>query len=96
MNCPVNYEDPEVEMGKDRTKRPVTAPKMATWKSVVATPFKALQECVGHNRVKRTKPWKDRCLGRTKYSRGTLGSARLGNKRETREIERDWSKLLRQ
>jgi hypothetical protein len=53
MNCPVNYEDPEIEMNKDRTKRPVTAPKMVTWKSVVATPFKALQKCVGHNRVSR-------------------------------------------
>ncbi len=68
MNCLVNYEDPEVEMDEDRTKIPVTAPKTVTWKSVVATPFKAPQECVGHNRVSRTKPWKDRCLGRTKYS----------------------------
>jgi hypothetical protein len=95
MNCPVNYEDPEVEMDKDRTKIPVTAPKTVTWKNVVATPFKAPQKCVGHNRVSRTKPWKHKCLGRTKYPRGTLGSARLGSKRETGEIERDWSKMLR-
>ncbi len=47
LNCPVNYEDPEVETDKDSTKIPVTAPKMVTWKSVVATPVKALQECVG-------------------------------------------------
>ncbi len=72
MNFPVNYEDPEVEMDKDRTKIPVTASKTVTWKSVVATPFKAPQECVGHNRVSRTKPWKDKCLGRTKYPCGTL------------------------
>jgi hypothetical protein len=77
MNCPVNYENPEVKMDKDRTKIPVTAPKTVTWKSVVATPFKAPQECVGHNRVSRTKPWKDRWLGRTEYPHGTLGSARL-------------------
>ncbi len=80
MNCPVNYEDPEVETDKDRTKIPVTVPKMVTWKSVVVTPFKALQECVGRNRLSRTKPWKDRHLGRTKYPCGTLGSARLGSK----------------
>jgi hypothetical protein len=30
MNCPVNYEDPEVEMDKDKTKRPVTALKTVT------------------------------------------------------------------
>ncbi len=96
MNCPVNYEDLEIETDKDRTKIPVTAPKTVTWKSVVATPFKALQECVGHNRVSRTKPWKEKCLGRTKYPRGTLGSAGLGSKRETGEIKRDLSKTLRQ
>jgi hypothetical protein len=77
MNCLVNYEDPEVETDKDRTKIPVTAPIMVTWKSVVATPFKAPQKRVGHTRVSRTKPWKDRCLGRTKYPRGTQGSVRL-------------------
>ncbi len=65
MNCPVNCEDPEVETDKDRTKIPVTAQKTVTWKSVVATPFKAPQECLGHNRVSRTKPRKDKCLGRT-------------------------------
>jgi hypothetical protein len=85
MNCPVNYEDPEVETDKDRTKIPLTAPKMATWKSVVATPFKAPQECVGHKRVSRTIPWKDRRLDRTKYPCGTLGSARLRNKKGKRE-----------
>jgi hypothetical protein len=86
MNSPVNYEDPEVETDNNRTKIPVTAPKVVTWKSVVATPFKSPQECVGHNRVSRTKPWKDRCLGRTKYPCRTLGSARLGSKRGTGEI----------
>ncbi len=96
MNCPMNYEDPEVETDKDRTKRPVTAPKMVTWKSVGATPFKTPQECAGHNRVSRIKLWKDRCLGRTKSPHGTLGSARLGSKRGTGEIEKDWSKTLRQ
>jgi hypothetical protein len=96
MNCPVNYEDPAVETDKDRTKIPVTAQKMVTWKSVVATPFKAPQEWVRHNRVSRAKPRKDRCLERTKYPCRTLGSARLGSKRETGEIERDWSKTLRQ
>ncbi len=96
MNCLVNYEDLEVEMDKDRTKRPVTAPKMATWKSVVATLFKAPQECVRHNRVSRIKLWKDRRLGRTKYPCGILGSARLGSKRGMGEIERYRSKTLRQ
>ncbi len=54
MNCPVNYDDPEVEMEKDKTKRPVTALKTVTWKSVFTTPFKTPQECVGHNRMSRT------------------------------------------
>ncbi len=33
MNCPVNYEDPEV--------------MTVAWKSEVAAPFKPPQECVG-------------------------------------------------
>jgi hypothetical protein len=96
MNCPVNYEDPEVEMDKYRTKKPVTAQKMVTWKNVVATPFKTLQECVGHNRMSRTKLGKDRCLGRTMLSCGALETARLGSQEATRRFKEDWSKTLRQ
>jgi hypothetical protein len=95
MNCLVNYEDLEVEIDKDKAKRPVTAPKTVTLKSVVATPFKTPQECVGHNRVNRTKSGKDRCLRRTMYPRGTIGSARLGGKGANGQIERDRSKTLR-
>jgi hypothetical protein len=67
MNCPVNYEDPEVEMDKDKTNKHMTAQKTVTWKSVVATPFKTPQECVGHNRMSRTKPvrtdaWAKLCI----------------------------------
>jgi hypothetical protein len=58
--------------------------------------FRRVADSVGHNRVSRIKPWKDRCLGRTKYPCRTLGSARLRSKRGTGEIERDWSKTLRQ
>jgi hypothetical protein len=79
MNCPVNYEDPEVEMDKDKENKPVTAQKMVTWKSVVTTPFKTPQECAGHNRTSKTRPGKDRRLGRTMYPRGTLGTAWLGS-----------------
>jgi hypothetical protein len=56
MNCPVNYEDPTEEEAKE-TKRtqPISALKMVTWKSDVASPFKTPQECVGQdgNRVVR-------------------------------------------
>ncbi len=75
MNYPVNYEDPEVEMDKDRTKKHVTAQNTVPWKNVVATPFKTPQECVGHNRMSRTKLGKDRQAGRSMYSRGTPGTA---------------------
>jgi hypothetical protein len=83
INCPVNYEDPEVDMDKDKTKRPVAALKTVTWKSIVTTPFKTPQECVGHNRMSRTKSGKDRCLGRTMYPCGTLRTAGLGSREAT-------------
>jgi hypothetical protein len=83
MNCPVNYEDPEVETDKDKTKSPVANLKTVTWKSVVATLFRTPQKCVGDNRVSRTKPGKDRCQWRTMYPRRTLGSAWLGGKEAT-------------
>ncbi len=54
MNCPVNYEDQEVEMDKDRTKKSVTAQKTVTWKNAITTPIKTPQEFVGHNRMSRT------------------------------------------
>ena len=41
MNCDVNYEDPPEE---DETEV-IAAPKMVTWKDLVASPSKALQEC---------------------------------------------------
>ncbi len=80
MKCPVNYDNPEVEMDKDKANKSVSAQKRVTWKSVVATPFKTIQECVGHNRMSKTRPGKDRRLGRTMYPRGTLGTARLGSR----------------
>jgi hypothetical protein len=86
MNCPINYEDPEVEMDKDRTKKPVTAQKTVTWKSIVGTPFKTPQECVGHNRMRRTNLGKDRHLGRTMFPHGALGAARLGSQEATRQL----------
>jgi hypothetical protein len=70
--------------GSDVTLEDVKAAKVIWGRSF-------LKMNVGHNRVSRTKLWKDRCLGRTKYPRGTLGSARLGSKRGTGEIKRDWS-----
>ncbi len=52
----MNYEDPpEEKMGEDMKETirwkmgqsTSTSPKTVTWKSVIATPFKTPQECVG-------------------------------------------------
>jgi hypothetical protein len=81
MNCPLEYKDPALTTGKANKKRPMTATKTVTWKSVVPTPFKAPQECVGHNRVSNKKPGLDRCLGGTRHPHknmtNRLGIARL-------------------
>ena len=48
MNCPVNYEDPtEEEAMETKRTQPISALRMVTWKSDVASPFKTSQECVG-------------------------------------------------
>ena len=67
MNCPLEYKDPPLTTGKANKKQPMTATKTVIWKSVVVTPFKAPQECVGHNRVSNKKPGLDRHLGRTRH-----------------------------
>jgi hypothetical protein len=54
-----------------------------TWKSVVATPFKTLQECVGHNRVSSNKLRLDRQLGRTRHPR-----QKICNKHNKLEVAR--------
>ena len=46
MNCDINYEDPPEKEESD----PVAGPKTVSWKSVISTTFKTLQECVGQNR----------------------------------------------
>ncbi len=40
MNCDVNYEDPP----DDKIAQPIHSPRTVSWKSVVATSFKTLQE----------------------------------------------------
>jgi hypothetical protein len=81
MNCPLEYKDPPLTTGKANKEFPMNAMKMVTWKSVVMTPFKAPQECVGHNRVSNKKPGLDRHLeGRRHPCRNMtnrLGVARL-------------------
>ena len=50
MNCPVNYEDPSEEEATERKRtQPISALKMVTWKSDVASSFKTPQECVGQD-----------------------------------------------
>ena len=50
MNCPVNYEDPtEEEAMETKRTQPISALRMVTWKSDVASPFKTSQECVGQD-----------------------------------------------
>jgi hypothetical protein len=60
MNCPVKYEDPKEIECNPTVKHPISAGKTATWKSEVATPFRAPQECVGQNRILVKKPRTDR------------------------------------
>jgi hypothetical protein len=71
-----------------------TSPKTVTWKSVVATPFKTPQECVGHSGARIRKIPMDRRGARIREiptDRGlgrTRGHVRLGNqysKRRGRE-----------
>ena len=97
MNCPMNYKEPHEEKVGERMKETSrwkmgrsmsTSPKTVTWKSVVATPFKTPQECVGHSgaRIRKIQTDKhgarihkipmDRGLGRATYSQGPV---RLGN-----------------
>jgi hypothetical protein len=96
MNCLLEYKDPPLMTGKANKKQPMTATKMVTWKSVVATPFKAPQECVGHNKVSNKKPGLDRCLGGTRHPRrhmtNRLGVARLttGNRQVGDAGARKW------
>jgi hypothetical protein len=81
----LEYKAPVGMIGKTNKKQPITASKMVTWKSAVATSFKALQECVGHNRVSSNKLRLDRQPRRTRHPHGNisnkhnkLGVARLG------------------
>jgi hypothetical protein len=71
MNCPVTYEDPAKEQDLKRKQQPISACKMVTWKSIVATAFKTPQECVGQNRNCQNMPKMDRWLGRTIFPCGS-------------------------
>ncbi len=90
MNRPGNYEDPEEIECKPIVKQSISAGKTVTWKSEVATPFRAPQECVGQNRIVAKKPRTGRQVSRTRCTRGdtchkastALGTARL--------IRRSW------
>jgi hypothetical protein len=62
INCPVNYEDPAEEQHPKRKQQPISAPKTVTWKSIIATAFKTLQECVGQKRNRQNMPKMDRRL----------------------------------
>ena len=67
MNCDVNYEDsPEEEI-----EQPIHSPRTVSWKSVIAMPFKTLQECVGQNGNQHILRRTDRRPGKS------LGVARL-------------------
>jgi hypothetical protein len=60
MNCPVNYEDPKL--------------RMVTWKSEVAAPFKAPQECVRQNSIQANKQRLKGLLRKPRYSRRSTGT----------------------
>jgi hypothetical protein len=84
MNCPVNYEDPKEDERTPIESRPISAAKTVTWKRVIATLFKAPQECVEQNRISGKKPATDRRTGRISRPHVTtssgLGSARLARR----------------
>jgi hypothetical protein len=67
MNCDVNYEDPPEE----EEALPIHSPRTVSRKSVIATPFKTPQECVGQNGNRHVRQGTDRQSGRN------IGVARL-------------------
>ena len=67
MNCDLNYKDPP----EDEIAQPIHGPRTVSWKSVVATPLKTPQECVGQNGNQHVLWETDR------QTRRTLGVARL-------------------
>ncbi len=67
MNCDVNDEDPP----DDKIAQPIHSPRTVSWKSVVTTPFKTPQECVGQNGNQHVLQGTDR------QRRRNLGVARL-------------------
>jgi hypothetical protein len=72
MSCPVNYEDPAEDTEEQKRKATKhglkrrsrsTSCKLVTWKREVPSPFKTLQECVGHSgKFKAGNGMTDRCL----------------------------------
>ena len=66
MNCPVNYEDPKEIECNPTVKQPISARKTVTWKSEVATPFRAPQECFRQNRIISKNPTTDRQTSRSR------------------------------
>jgi hypothetical protein len=84
MNCPVNYEDTKEDERTPIKSRPISAAKTVTWKCVISTPFKALQECVEQNRISAKKPVTDRCTRRISQphvsTSSGLGSVRLARR----------------
>ncbi len=81
MNCLVNYKDELEEMtreerngtrrgGKERSTN--TSPKTVTWKSVIASPFRTPQECVGHSGISTQKRGTDRHLREATHYRGNV------------------------
>ncbi len=77
MNHPVNYKDPAEDTEEQERKTSKhglkgrsrsTSRKLVTWKREVASPFKTLQECVGHSGTfKAGNGMTDRCLVRDSY-----------------------------
>jgi hypothetical protein len=79
MNCPVNYKDPEVSNDSHEVGHAVSARKTVTWKSEVAAPFKAPQECVGQNSIQANKQRLKGVLRKPRYPHQSTGT-QLKNK----------------
>jgi hypothetical protein len=81
MNCLVNYKDKSEQNTSEEgneTRRgskeqsTTTSPKTVTWKSVIASPFRTPQECVGHSGISTQKRRTDRHLRETTHYRGNV------------------------
>ncbi len=85
MNCPVNYKDPKVSNDTHEVGHTVSVRKRVTWKSEVAAPFKAPQECVRQNSIQANKQRLKGLLRKPRYSQQSTGTQLKNKSTSTRK-----------